>query len=311
MKNLAQKPFIKKLLILAVSTPILLLGFVYAADWFYKSNWLLQNETAANIRRSMDYWLLDAFRFNTLGYRDYVLDSAPGLYTWRPLRIMPNLDLPESWDGATEFNTIYAEVSEWKPEENTISVFTYIKKPGFLNLNIGDGTETKVIVPLVDDVGRPIASSTVDEGLVTKGMLQKYLSQFDNEEALFDHVSQFNTAEDITVFLAYGFNGLPDEILIKGYNGNFDWEDAFCPGDMLMVSFTKDVDIPSFDHEATVKPDLVILNQGGCPIEYSQVTDGKEIDSLDFPAVVHKPNDRDSWISEYRLFRDDISRLEE
>jgi len=56
-----------------------------------------------------------------LGYRDYVLENAPGLYTWRPLRIMPDLDLPESWDGETEFNTIFVHFC--KPDSESRNSF--------------------------------------------------------------------------------------------------------------------------------------------------------------------------------------------
>ena len=284
---------------------------LYSVEKFYKSNWLLQNEQAANIRRKIDYFLLDSFTNNTLGYRDYVLENAPGLYTWRPLRIMPDLDLPESWDGETEFNTIYAEVKDWKPEENILSVYTFISQPGFLHLDLSDGGEdTKLIVPLVDEFGRPLSSSTVDENSVTEGMLTNFLALFDNEDDLVDYVSQFSSVEDLTSFMAFGFGGLARDILIKDVSGHYDWNDAFCETDMLMVSFTKDVDISSIETEATVTPSMVIMNQGGCPVEYVQSDVAPEIDYSQLPAKIHEPTDAESWIFEYRLFREDISYLE-
>mgnify|MGYP000604454357 FL=1 len=70
------------------------------------------------------------------------------------------------------------------------------------------------------------------------------------------------------------------------------------------------VDISSIETEATVTPSMVIMNQGGCPVEYVQSDVAPEIDYSQLPAKIHEPTDAESWIFEYRLFREDISYLE-
>lgn len=272
MKNLAQKFPLKKVLIKLGVLLLVLIFLAFFASWFYSSKFLLENKTASFVRRRMDYALHYAYLDNKLGFRSFVTLMDPTMRVWRPSRIVSDMVLPGSWDGTTEFNTIFAEVVEWVPEEGVLGVFPYANVY-YDELFYVDLNTAKIIIPEFDEVSQPLPVPPVDDTFATDEEWEDFYNSFETYDEAYEFMSKFENDAALTSYVATNFGGWDPRIQFWGFDGPFEWESAFCLEDIVILAFDKSVDLTKPVENGDPEAKVVVVDLSSCPTD---VSDGTE-----------------------------------
>lgn len=262
------KPVLKKVFIKILIALLVLISLRFLVTWFYVSPVLLNSKAVGYIRHKIDIVLHEAFLSNTLGFRDTATKYSPWMTVWRPPRIIPDMELPESFEGDTEFNAIFGQVTDWRSEKGLLEIKPFSYALNYSQLYI-DVNSAKIIIPKFDSTSQPMPVPKPDPSFVTSKQLRIFSSSFESpaEEAAFR--SNFDSTTNLNAFITTYFNGLDSRLQLFDFTGPYTWESAFCVEDIVILGFDKEVDLTNLEPTEYPVADVVLVNVSSCPVIYS------------------------------------------
>lgn len=220
----------------------------------------------------MDYMFYYAYLDNTLGFRDFMAQRAPGMFAFRPLRIVSDMQLPSGFDGNTETNAFFGEVVEWYPEEGLLGVLPYAEV-GRESYYYVDVNSAKIVIPAFDEVSQPLPKVSVDTSFATQEEWDNFILSFETDQEYLDFIklAEEDEAFDLTSFVASNFGGTGSE-LQTFREGPYTWDTAFCLEDIVLLGFAKDVEIVDPSQDVPPKASVAVVDLSTCPLTDKELT---------------------------------------